>query len=73
MYRQEIYSLQWLILCVMTHVMYNIAFVATDVASKTLTFLKTSYLMHHVMANLLNQVISEGFQVSNYLLEPSPT
>jgi len=43
-------------------------------ASKILIYLKAGYLKYQVMAKLLNQVISIGFQViSNYLLEPSPT
>jgi len=44
LHRQEIYSPQWLILCVMMHDMYNIVFAATGVVSKTLTFLKRNYL-----------------------------
>jgi len=32
--RQEIYSSKWLILCVMMNFLYNIAFTATNVASK---------------------------------------
>jgi len=57
----------------MMHVMYNTAFTATNVASKILTFLKAKYLKYQVVAKLLiNQVISEGFQVSDYLREPSP-
>jgi len=70
--RQEIYPPQWLILCVMMHVMYNIACAAIDVTSKILTFLKTNYLKYQVMETLLNQVIREG-PLSNYLLEPSPS
>jgi len=45
--------------------MYNIAFVATDVAFKILAFLKTNYLKHHVMEKLLHQVIMKYFQASN--------
>jgi len=40
LHRQEIYSPQWLILCVMVHVLYNIAFTATDVASSLKIFQK---------------------------------
>jgi len=32
LHMQEIYSPEWLILCVMINVMHNIAFTATDVA-----------------------------------------
>ena len=42
LHRHEIYSPQWVILCVMMHVMYNIAFTAADVAYKTLNFLKAN-------------------------------
>jgi len=35
LHKQEIYSSQWLILCVMMHVTYNIMFTATDLASKS--------------------------------------
>jgi len=49
----------------MMHVMYNIAFTATDVASKILTFLKANYVKYQAMEKLLNQVISKSFQVSN--------
>jgi len=38
LYKHNIYSTQWLILHVIVHVMHNIAFTATDVASKFLTF-----------------------------------
>jgi len=41
--------------------MYNIALTATDVDSKILTFLKTSYMKYQVMAKILNQVVSRGF------------
>jgi len=58
------YLPQWLILCVMVHVMYNIAFTVTDMAPEVKTFLKAYYLKYHVMAKLLNQVISKGPQVS---------
>jgi len=44
LHRQEICSSQWLILCVMTHVLYNIAFTATDVASEVLNFAKIKLL-----------------------------
>jgi len=44
LHRQDIYSPQWLILCVMVHVLYNIAFTATDVASKLLNFSKRKLL-----------------------------
>jgi len=37
----------------MMHVMCNIAFTATDVASKILTSIKTSYLQYQVTTNLL--------------------
>jgi len=43
--------------------MYNIAFAATDVTCEILTFLKVNFLKYQVMAKLLNQVISKGFQV----------
>jgi len=49
--------------CVMMHVMYNIAFTATDVASKILAFLKANYLKHQVTAKLHNQAISKDVQV----------
>jgi len=65
LHRQEIYSPQWLILCVM---MRDIAFAATDVASEIVTFLNANYLKYQVMVNFLNQAISKGFQVSNYYL-----
>ena len=61
--RQGFYSPQWLILCVIMHVVYNIAFTVTAVASKILTFLKTNYLKYQVMAKLLNQAISKDFQL----------
>jgi len=51
------------------HVVYNIAFTVTAVASKILTFLKTNYLKYQVMAKLLNQAISKDFQLRNYVLE----
>jgi len=38
----------------MMHVMFNIAFTATDVASEILTFSKMNYWKYQVMANLLN-------------------
>jgi len=50
----------------MMHVMYNTAFTATDVASKTLNFLKTNYLKYQVLAKPLHQVMSKGFQVSHW-------
>ena len=68
LHRQEIYSPQWLTLCVMMHVMRNISFAATDVAFVILFFLNANYLNYQVMENVLNQVISKGFQVSNYYL-----
>jgi len=40
----------------MMHVIYNIAFAVTDVASKILPFLKANYLKYQAMAKLLNQV-----------------
>jgi len=43
-------------------------FTATDVASKILKFLKANYMKYHVMAKLLNQVISKGFQVSSQVI-----
>jgi len=52
----------------MMHVMYNTMFTATDVASKILKFLKANYMKYHVMAKLLNQVISKGFQVSSQVI-----
>jgi len=52
----------------MMHVMYNIAFTATEVASKILIFLKGNYLNYQVIANLLNQVISKDVKVSNYVI-----
>jgi len=58
LHRQEIYSPQWLILCAMMHVMRDIAFAATDVASKIVTFLNANYLKYQVMVNFLYQVIS---------------
>jgi len=72
LHRQEIYSLQRLILCVTMHVMYSIVFTAADVASKILTFPKANYLKYQVMAKLLNQVIGKCFQVSNYLITTIP-
>jgi len=42
--------------------MYNIAFTATDVASKILIFLKANYLKYQVTAKLLKKV-SKGLQV----------
>jgi len=54
---------QWLIFCVVMHVIYNFVFTAT--ASKILTFLKAKYLKYQVMVKLLDQVISKGFQESN--------
>ena len=41
---QEIYSPQLLILCLMMHVLYNIAFTATNVAAKVLNFSKRKLL-----------------------------
>jgi len=41
--------------------MYNISFIATDMASVILTFLKANYLKYQAMAKLLNQGISKGF------------
>jgi len=40
---EDIYSPQWLVLCVVKHVVYNIAFKTTDVASKILTSLNANY------------------------------
>ena len=60
--RQEIYSNERLILCVMMHVMYNVAFTATDVASKVLVFLKANYLKYQITAKLLHQAMSKGFK-----------
>jgi len=57
----------------MLAIMYNIAFIVTDVASKIFTFLKANNLKYQVTAKLLNQLISKRFQVSNYLLGPSPS
>jgi len=71
LHRQEIYPPQWLILCVMMHVMYNIVFTATDLPSKVFTFLNANYLKYQVMAKLPNQVISKGLHASNYL-SPAP-
>jgi len=65
LHRQDIYSPQWRILCVMMHVTYNIAFTATDVTFNILTSLKAIYLKYQATGKLLNQVISIGFQVSN--------
>jgi len=44
LHMQDISPPQWFILCLMVHVMYNIAFTATDVASKILTFLNAKYI-----------------------------
>jgi len=44
LHRQEIYSPEWFVSCAMMHVLYNIAFTATDLAAKVLTFLKANYL-----------------------------
>jgi len=44
LHRQGIYSPQWIILRVMMHVMYNIAFTAISMASKMSTFLKANCL-----------------------------
>jgi len=52
---------------VMMHFVYNITFTATDVASKISTFLKANYSKYQVMAKLLGQLISQGFQVITYL------
>jgi len=54
---------------------YNIAFTPTGVGPKTSTFLKSHYryLKCEVLAELLYQAVSEGFQVTNYLNEPSPS
>jgi len=40
--------------------MYNVAFKATDMASKILTFLKSNYLKYQVTEKLLDRVISTG-------------
>jgi len=53
------------LLCAMMHVMYNAGFPATTVASKILTFLNANNLKYQVLENLLNQVISKSFRVSN--------
>jgi len=45
--------------------MYNAGFPATTVASKILTFLNANNLKYQVLENLLNQVISKSFRVSN--------
>jgi len=45
-------------LCAMIHVMCNIVFTATAVASKTLTFLKATYFQYQVMEKLFNQVLT---------------
>ena len=55
------------------HVMYNIAFTARDVAAKISTFLDADCLKNQVMAKILNQVTGKGFQLSNYLLQLSPS
>ena len=44
LHRQEICSSQWLILCAMMHVLYNIALTATDVASEVLNVSKIKLL-----------------------------
>jgi len=41
--------------------MYNIAFTATDVHCKILTFLKASCMKYQVMVKIPNEVISRGF------------
>jgi len=53
LHRQEIYSHQWVILCVMMHVMLNIVFIATDMASKISTFIKANFLKYQVTQNHL--------------------
>jgi len=50
------------------YIMYNIAFQATDMASKLWTFLKASYLKNQVMAKLPNQVISKSVHVSHKVI-----
>jgi len=42
----------------MLAIMYNIAFIVTDVASKIFTFLKANNLKYQVTAKLLNQLIN---------------
>jgi len=49
----------------MMHVMYSTAFTATDMASKILNFLKEIYWKYEVMAKLLNQAISKGYEPSS--------
>jgi len=44
LHRQEIYSPQWLILCMMMLFIYNIELKATDAAYKILTLLKPNSL-----------------------------
>jgi len=54
-HRQAIYSSQWLNLCAMMHVMYNVAFTATDVPYKIL-IVKVNYLKCQVVAKLLTVI-----------------
>jgi len=68
LHRQEIYTPQRLILCVMMYVMYNTAFQATDMASKLWTFLKANYMKNQVMAKLPNQVISKSVHISHKVI-----
>ena len=70
-HKQEIFSSEWLILCVTMRITYNIAFTVTDLPFLIWTLLKKNYLKRQVLGQLLNQVISEGFQICNDLLEPS--
>jgi len=74
MYRQEIYcipSIAYFMCDDASHVQYNLAFTATDVASKIFPFLKAIYLKYQVMAKLLNQVVNKSFYV-NPALTPQP-
>jgi len=50
---------------VIMHVIENIAFTATDVASKIFAFLKANYLKYQAMKRLLNHVVSKAFRISN--------
>ena len=62
---QETYSPKCLVVCVMMHVMYSIAFTATDVASQFLSFLNANYVKYQVIVNYLNQIIRKSLQISN--------
>ena len=50
---KETYPRKCLVVCVMMHVMYNIAFTATDAASQFLSFLNAKYLKYEVIVKLL--------------------